>query len=320
MKKRPRIPPVDPSLVRAALASYLKDIPSDQLVVERTASGHFNTSYYIRGHGIDWVIRIAPHDSTVFLFYERKMMKQEPVIHDLLRHKTNVPVPMVIALDESRSVIDRDFIIMERLPGQAWSETPPPDPDSVLRELGSCLAQVHAITANSYGYLGPHRPMDPQPSWFEAFRVMWRMLLADVASTGHYSAEEAARLAKLLEKHYGAFMHDPPASLLHMDIWMQNILVDSQGRLTGLIDWDRALWGDPEIEFAVLDYCGISEPTFWEGYGAQRDMSESAQIRRIFYLLYEIQKYIVIRHGRDGSPDSARTFKQQTFRLAARLF
>ena len=76
-----------------------------------------------------------------------------------------------------------------------------------------------------------------------------------------------------------------PAALLHMDVWAQNILVDDGGRLTGLVDWDRALWGDPEIEFAVLDYCGISTPAFWQGYGRERDLSEPAQVRRVFYLL-----------------------------------
>ena len=42
-------------------------------------------------------------------------------------------------------------------------------------------------------------------------------------------------------------------------------LVDANNKVTGLIDWDRALYGDPEIEYAVLDVCGISKPAFWEG-------------------------------------------------------
>ena len=75
-------------------------------------------------------------------------------------------------------------------------------------------------------------------------------------------------MRRLLDRHAEVFDRPVPASLLHMDVWAENILADERGRLTGLIDWDRACWGDPEIEFAVLDYCGISEPPFWEGYGA----------------------------------------------------
>jgi len=79
-----------------------------------------------------------------------------------------------------------------------------------------------------------------------------------------------------------------------MDVWSQNILVDSAGNVTGLVDFDRALWGDPELEFAVLDYCSMSEPAFWQGYGSERQQSLSARIRQKFYLLYEMQKYMPI--------------------------
>lgn len=90
------------------------------------------------------------------------------------------------------------------------------------------------------------------------------------------------------------------------------------GARSGLLDWDRALWGDPEIEFAVLDYCGISRPAFWEDYGAPRDQSPEARVRTLFYLLYEIQKYIVIRHGRNGDPAPAAACKRQALELAWR--
>ena len=104
-----------------------------------------------------------------------------------------------------------------------------------------------------------------------------------------------------------------------MDIWHQNILVDDAGRVTGIVDWDRGLWGDPEIEFAVLDYCGISEPAFWEGYGKKRDESPEAMVRQRFYLLYELQKYIVIRAGRNRDYAGAQRYKRQSLALAQDL-
>ena len=105
-----------------------------------------------------------------------------------------------------------------------------------------------------------------------------------------------------------------------MDIWHQNILVDNAGNVTGIVDWDRALWGDPEVEFAVLDYCGISEPAFWEGYDKSRDQSPEARVRQIFYLLYELQKYIVIRQGRHNDTARALQYKQQVFQIIQQTF
>ncbi len=292
------------------------DIPPPEL--ERISTGKFNASFYVRVGGEEYVLRVAPPDDGVFLFYEKNMMKQEPGIHKILLAKTGVPVPRVVAFDESRSVIDRDYIIMERLPGEPLSERTPPGLDEILRGVGAALSEVHAVTSDKYGYLGEHRPMQPENTWAAAFRVMWESLIRDIEKTGHYSAAECRFMERLPDKHIDVFDYDAPASLLHMDVWAQNILADG-GSLSGLLDWDRALWGDPGIEFAVLDYCGISEPAFWEGYGKERDVSREARIRGVFYHLYELQKYIVIRHGRGNNPALARSYRDSALMTAGKL-
>lgn len=303
-------------LLRRATAAWLEDAASAHFEPIRT--GKFNSSYFVQTADGEYVLRIAPPPDSEFVFYERDMMRQEPELHRILRERTRTPVARVISYDDSRSVLSRDFILMERLPGQPMSDAAMRDPDGVLREAGRCLSEVHNIHADRYGYLGAHRPMEPQSTWPDAFALMWRKLLEDVERSGHYTAKERDWFVKLHEQHAEAFDRPVASSLLHMDVWAQNILVEN-GRLTGLIDWDRALWGDSEIEFAVLDYCGISQPAFWEGYGRVRDESEAAQIRRAFYLLYELQKYIVIEQGRRGNAASARAYKQRALQWASEL-
>jgi fructosamine-3-kinase len=175
------------------------------------------------------------------------------------------------------------------------------------------------LGVTQYGYLGDHRPLEPQPTWAQAFTVMWHKLIDDVVACGSYTPAEGQLMRDLLELHRHHFDHPVTPCLLHMDMWSQNILVDAAGQVTGLVDFDRALWGDVEIEFAVLDYCGISEPVFWEGYGAARDESSSAMIRRQFYLLYEVQKYMPIRVWRRNNPAAAQQYKQHSFALAMQL-
>lgn len=288
------------SLIRA----HCPDL-NGAIAFSRIQTGKFNTSFFVRGAKQELVLRIAPPRDAVFVFYEREMMRQEPGIHDLVRSQTTVPVPRILVFDDSHQWVDRDFLIMERLPGRPLTEAGHVSYDDVLRQVGRHLAEVHRLrsgaerhavegwrpaserftggasrpplTAERYGYLGPHRPMEPQRTWVAAFEIMWHKMIQDIASVGHYSSEDSRMLRRLLDKHLGLFDRPVPASLLHMDIWHQNILVDEFGKVTGLLDWDRALWGDPEIEFAVLDYCGISEPAFWEGYGRQRDESGEAR-------------------------------------------
>ncbi len=302
---------------RQIIRHHLPDITAEPRF-ERIRTGKFNTSFWVTVGHRRLVLRIAPPRDAVFCFYERGMMRQEPGIHALLESRTSVPVAHVIAFDDSHSLIDRDYMLMERLPGRPLTEAAV-NIDHVLRQVGALLRQVHALRDTRYGYLGEHRPMEPQPRWADAFAIIWNKLIDDVAAAGYYDQEEQLLLRNLLDANLKLFDRPVPSCLLHMDVWHQNILVDDSGAVTGLVDWDRALWGDPEIEFAILDYCGISEPAFWEGYGQPREGSPEARIRQVFYLLYELQKYIVIRSGRNNDPAAARRYKRQVLDIVSQI-
>jgi fructosamine-3-kinase len=282
-----------------------------ELHLERSLTGKFNNTWFLEGTGSvpAMVIRVAPpEDRGRMLFYEHGMMRQEPGLHGLLRRCTSLPVPEVFYFKECHEFIHRDVIIMERMAGapMEWGN------DALMRTLGLKLREVHqSILAPSgrYGYLGEHAPMEPEGSWRESFRVMWNALLDDIARCRGTAVEEIDAWRARFDEHATRFGHfDTPASLLHMDVWAENILTDGRGGLTGLIDWDRALWGDPEIEFAVLEYCGISTPAFWRGYGEARPTGGDAGIRRVFYLLYEVLKYTVIRIARQGNRAGAERY------------
>ena len=305
---------------RQLVAAHLH-VDADRVHLEPIRTGKHNRSFYVYTDQGDAVLRIAP-PQVGMIFYERNMMAQEPGIHTLLRAETSVPVAQIYAYDNSHELIDRSYMLMERLPGRALSDLPSVSArfyDRVLVQVGDALRQIHALTADTYGYIGAHRPMVPQQTWWLAFRTMWYALLDDVQRAGGYSADEAESLRALLDAYRPCFEHSVPAALLHMDVWSQNILVDEQGTVTGLVDFDRALWGDPEIEYAVLDYCGISEPAFWMGYGAARDESPVARIRQRFYLLYEVQKYIVIHLLRRQDPMGAQRYKERSLHMAIPL-
>lgn len=308
------------NILKAIMCHHQPNVAQNDVSITAISTGKFNDSYFVSTPTEELVLRIAPPRDAVFCFYEKNMMQQEPGIHQLLREKTEIPVAKIHVFDDSLTHINRDYMIMDRLPGLPLSDAPGIDFDYVLHQVGNCLAQSHAQHAETCGYIGAHHPMPPYSNWAEAFHHMWNRLIDDIVSVKHYNNEESTSFRSLLDQHLPLFDRPVPFSLLHMDIWHQNIMVDQTGKVTGIIDWDRALWGDPEIEFAVLDYCGISKPAFWEGYGSQRDESHEAQIRQIFYLLYELQKYIVIRQGRGNDSARALQYKQQVFQIIQQTF
>ena len=313
--------PLDPHDLAAAVARVL-DIDAASLRLSRCRTGKFNTTWFVDGADEPLVLRVAPSDDPEpLLFYEYRMMRQEPGIHERLLRETRVPVPAIRAVVQDDPDLDRDFLVMERLPGVPLSERGfgSAQVNRLMASVGECLKQAHALEGPAYGYVGPHQPMEPQADWSAAFRIMWDKLLTDTERCGGYTSDEACTMRRLLDTHAAVFERKVPKALLHMDVWAQNILADETGQLTGLLDWDRALYGDPEIEFAVLDYCGISTPAFWEGYGDLRDESSEARLRHAFYYLYELQKYILIRRLRSGSAAAAEGYRREALRLAKTL-
>lgn len=311
-----------------ALVAKKLDLAPFELQLVPIATGKHNASFWVVAQQNRFILRVAPPDSTGLLFYERRMMHQEPLLHELIRSRTTISVAQIIAADFSRTHLERDYLLMTALPGVPLSNASSLNTSQrqqTLYQVGCYLRQLHQLTApdclgiEAYGYIGEHHPMEPQPTWAAAFSLMWNLLLDDVVASGCYTRGERQLMSHLLEQHIAHFDYAQPARLLHMDVWSQNILVDSAGNVTGLIDFDRALWGDPEIESAVLDYCSISAPAFWQGYGSKRSVSVSAGIRQQFYLLYEIQKYMPIAVWRRQDPQRALSFKQKSLALANHL-
>ncbi|MGC8863966.1 MAG: phosphotransferase family protein, partial [Armatimonadota bacterium] len=103
-------------VLRRLITSHI-DVGGSLLRFDRISTGHFNTTYTVQGAPRPLILRIAPPDDAGFVFYERGMMAQEPEIHAIVRERTSAPVAEILAYDTSRKHIDRDYLLMERLPG-----------------------------------------------------------------------------------------------------------------------------------------------------------------------------------------------------------
>ncbi|MHA1793489.1 MAG: phosphotransferase family protein [Promethearchaeota archaeon] len=307
---------------------HVGQVPSK---ISRVTTGLFNDTFIISFNedvSIDYnreflkinklILRIAPRDDTGFIFYEKNMMWQEPDIHALLLAKTSVPVPRIFVADFSRELIDRDFLLMEFMQGIPLSNAKFLNKgmiSNILYQVGIYLKEIHSIHFKEHGYRGKHSPCPTRDNWPDAFAIMWDYLLKDLVNCKAYTKEEARIFLDAIEDKKECFRMDSRASLLHMDIWSQNILVNNLGKVTALVDWDRSLSGDPEIEFSVLDYCGISSNSFWRGYGTNPKDDDDFKVRRLFYLLYEHQKYIIINILRKKDARLADRYKRESLSI-----
>jgi fructosamine-3-kinase len=112
-------------------------------------------------------------------------------------------------------------------------------------------------------------------------------LLADGESLGADIQIPYTEIRALLAQHAAALDEIKEASLVHWDMWHGNIFVgqrDGEYYVEGIIDWERALWGDPEIETAMCSK--FYGPAFFAGYGRNLLESEKAVVRQCMYRLY----------------------------------
>ncbi|MFC1582233.1 phosphotransferase family protein [Planctomycetota bacterium] len=221
--------------------------------------------------------------------------------------KTSVPAPRITLSDFSREILDRDYLIMEFLPGFSGRFED--------AELGRHVREIHAIKGELFGY--PERAAPTGQAWPALFSEYTGLILKDCLDCGIMEADEHAWFDEVYARNMGAVKDCEPC-LLHLDLWTQNILTED-GRITAVLDFDRGLYGDPELEFAVLDTYGYSSAAFFNGYGQPRPDGSEAAVRQVLYIVYEFIKYAYIRNARGGSYGTGRHHLEQCQRLLGQL-
>lgn len=278
--------PLTPALI-AALCRRAFGPQADVVDAEQLHSGRFNTTYRIRLRaGYQVILRLAPPASAHLFEHERWLLRRECAVHDSLAGAA-VQVPRLLFKDFSGDLVSRDYVFLEHCKGQLWEELQgsftPQENEVLWGQLGGLVRAIHCIQGSAYGLPQPMASVD---CWSKAVLGDIDGLIGDLDRLGLELAGARAFRA-LVVRNRQVLDHCGPPRLLHGDLWPKNILVDRIGGMpviTGLLDGERARWGDPEAEwiFGFLDI----PPAFWSTYG--RDLSDGAlghdaQCRRLIY-------------------------------------
>lgn len=129
---------------------------------------------------------------------------------------------------------------------------PPPEQGSegLARDLGSLLAELHALPQSVA------RDAD-LPEWDPHARYLELRPPVMEALAHRLSASQHRRINAWWDDLAGdqAF---PAAdrAICHHDVWHDNILVNEQGRLAAVLDWEHVDWSDPAHDLAPLLHFG----------------------------------------------------------------
>lgn len=245
--------------------------------------GYFNVAYEVAlSDGRHVILKVAPAPGARVMTYEKNIMRAE--VRAMRMAKTaGLPAPEVLGYDESCTICPSPYFFMEKLEGESLNsvkETLLPDQLAAIhREVGRICCKINEIDCQCFGY--PGQPEFQGGEWYPVFR---RMLCAGISDAKQGNVDlkiDTDELLEILESERAIFDEVAVPKLVHWDCWNGNIFV-KDGIVTGIIDWERALWADPLMEVGFRTYAQDNE--FVAGYGIT--LSESQQRRALWYDIY----------------------------------
>ncbi len=220
--------------------------PASVVASEEIGGGTYNTAIRLAlAGGRRLVLKIAP--SAPGLSYEHDLLATEAEYY----RRVSGPLPSVVGAGPG-------FLLMTELPGVPWSRLRDTGPRA---ELGAIVAGLHGVTGDGYGY--PQAPL--RPTWPMAFTAMVDAVLADAVRYEVRLPRPAAEISHLVRRHEPLLELVTTPVLVHFDLWKGNILLDG-GRVSGIIDAERAFWGDPVAEFVSLTLFREPDRELLDGY------------------------------------------------------
>lgn len=176
-----------------------------------------------------------------------------------------------------------------------WIETVPP-PEHFWERFGEGLAALHRSAADRYGFeratlLGrlPQENgwMKRWPAFFRARRL--EPQVARARREGRWQRAWDAPLEVLYRRLPELLPEEPPASLLHGDLWSGNFMIALEGAV--LVD-PAAYYGDREADLAMTELFGGFDRRFYAAYRAAWPVEPAYEERKAVYNLYHLVNHL----------------------------
>ncbi|MBK9121915.1 MAG: phosphotransferase [Chloroflexi bacterium] len=224
----------------------------------------------------------------------------EAWVYETLR-KFDLPVPDVLALDDRRTVAPMPYMVMTYVPGRAAIESTAltaRQRQAVARDVGQFLARMHnAMSFDQFGkwhQLQDGTHMAAWAEWPTSFLeryVDWSEELGGAASP-----DLVRDMRALVNAARPAFEQVTRGVIAHRDGHPGNML-QVDGRLSGVVDFEWWMAADPACDFAVDDqweqFGAGCVDALYEGYTSIRPLTPGhAEKSRVYHLLRDFDDIV----------------------------
>lgn len=244
--------------------------------------GLCNTAYLLElDNEQKLILKLTSGKRDGFLTNEIEMMDAEVKAMKIVAEQTDIRVAKVFCYDKSRTLIDGQFFLMEYLEGVSWHRQrdvlSEDENKSISRELGMIQKKLTSIHSDYFGMLGDeeHR----FSSQYAFLQYLINNVLDDAVAVKVDLGVAPDQVLSALSADQELFSEVRVPSLVHWDMWEGNIFIQNN-RLSGIIDWERAMWADPMMDDRFRFH--NRNDAFLEGFGIT-ELTENEKRRILWY-------------------------------------
>ena len=259
-----------------------KAFPDKKVVdIKELTEGMCNVTYDITFEdGTESILKIAAKDRSGNTSNEVNLMRAEITAMKLVSENCSFKVADIQYYDTSNTICDGNYFFMEKLQGDNFHLVKGDMSEEAIviidTEIGKISRELSEVKNPEFGFLGEDKRYD---SLFCFTKHMLQNLISDAKRKDIDIVYDERTFMDQLEKDKGAFDAVKAASLVHWDMWEGNVFV-KEGHVSGIIDWERALWGEPFMDDRFRMHNRGKH--FLEGFG-QTSFSEDELTRLRWY-------------------------------------
>lgn len=224
--------------------------PGKQIAgIKELTEGMCNAAYdIVFDDGTESILKIAAKDRRGNTSNEVNLMQAEIKAMKLAAEHCSFKIASVQYYDASNTICDSPYFFMEKLQGDNFflikEKLSEEEIAAIHTEIGLISRELTNIENSEFGFLGEEKRYD---SLFAFVRQMLVNLISDAGKKNVDILCDGQAFLDQLEKDKPAFDTVRHASLVHWDMWEGNVFV-KDGHVTGIIDWERAMWGEPYMD------------------------------------------------------------------------
>lgn len=210
----------------------------------------------VRGLGVGWDnVALLVNDTVVFRFPRRRLaialIETECRALPLLAPHLPLPISTPTYVGRPGPLFPHPFAGYDLLPGvtacaRAFSEE---ELVALAPALGRFLARLHGLPVpNAVSAWAPRDEIGRARLKSRVPRLKERLngILSGLPAAGRHA------LLGLVDELAEAPPREAPPAWVHGDLYARHLLVDTRGRLTGVIDWGDVHLGDPALDLSIL--------------------------------------------------------------------